>query len=158
MIMRSRQEQDQVAWETIHASKTHPGPPAGLAVSLRPANYRELGELIASSGDQEHAWSEFLHEFFRYKTASFFAEPSPKILSAEWQALLAGVAEWLSIEFGLPLPQWINEAQYYLPEIWDSLEYWLPDAEPYREERMARTHEVFLKRNVIFETRSLITL
>ena len=109
-------------------------------------------------GDFEFAWSEFLHEFFRYRHASFFAEPPPKDLSPGWRAILAGTAEYLSKEFGLPAPAWTEEPEYFMPHIWDPLGELMVGVEQYEQERRAAAHEVFLRRNVIFEARNLITL
>lgn len=70
--------------------------------------------------DHELAWSEFLHEFFRYKQASFFAVPPPRTFSPQRRALLAGVAEYLSERYSLPVPDWVHDPQYTLPELWDA--------------------------------------
>lgn len=154
----SRARLDEVAWETLHARPKPASPPLGLAKGSRPANYSELGDLIASGVDFEIAWGEFLHEFFRYRAPSFFAYPSPGNISPEYRALLAGVAEFLSKEFELPVPIWVFGPEYYLDHEWDILSEELPDVEQYREERRARSHDAFLRRNVIFEPRNLITL
>ena len=101
----TRAEIDQIAWNTIKTAKVHSEPPWGYAECGRPANYAELGQMVKDwNGDFEQAWSEFLHEFFRYRTASFFAEPPPKFLSPGLRAILAGTAEYLSKEFNLPVP------------------------------------------------------
>ena len=57
---------------------------------------------------------------FRYKSASFFDVP-PEGFSREYRALLAGTGEFLSKEFGLTVPAWTEEAQYFLEEWWDAL-------------------------------------
>lgn len=111
-----------------------------------------------SGSDPELAWSEFLHEFFRFKASSFFEEPSPNNFSPQHQALLSAVAEWLSEQFELPVPTWVHDPRYTLSELWDPLEELLPDAKSFREERISKSDQVFLKRNVIFDTRSLISL
>ena len=110
------------------------------------------------NGDFEQAWSEFLHEFFRYRTASFFAEPPPKFLSRGLRAILAGTAEYLSKEFNLPVPAWTEEPEYFLPEIWAPWTDMGLDMKEFEEERKAKSHECFLRRNVIFASRDLITL
>lgn len=124
---------------------------------MRPRNYEEMAEL-ARVRDYEFAWSEFLHEFFRYKTAEFFAVPPPRSFSPQRRALLAGVAEYLSNEFQLPVPAWVSQPEFYLNEPWDPWEDLCPDMEEFRQVRMERSHPAFLKRNVIYETRNLITL
>jgi len=114
--------------------------------------------MIVATGDFELSWSEFCHEFYRYKGASFFAVEPPKSFSPERRAMLAGVAEYLSIRFDLPVPDWTSHPEYYLDHIWDPREDILPDIEQYRDEHRTRSHEAFLKRNIIFETRGLISL
>lgn len=59
------------------------------------------------------AWSGFLHAFYTFQSALFFVYPSPPSLSPQWQALLAGVAEWLSQEFGPPHPAGTDDAKYF---------------------------------------------
>lgn len=155
----TRADLDQTAWRTIHqASVVRDRQPAGYAASFRPANYKELGQKITDTGDFELSWSEFLHEFYRFRTASFFVQRPPAFLSPGWQALLAGAAEFLSEEFGLPVPEWVNDPQYTLPEPWDPWEDLVPDVEQYRDGRIAKSHPSFLKRNVVFESRNLIVL
>ena len=155
----TREEIDQIAWTTIKTATVYPGPPYGYAHCGRPANYAELDQMIADlDGDFEHSWSEFLHEFFRYRTAEFFAEPPPKMLSPAWRVVLAGTAEYLSNEFGLPVPAWTEGREYFLPEIWDPLDDLGLNRTEFEEMRRAQSHESFLRRNVIFKTRNLITL
>ena len=98
----SRKRLDAIAWKTIHEQGSRDYPPPGVTASGRPSNFAEYAEL-AERWDPELAWSEFLHEFYRYKQASFLAVPPPKSLPRN-RALLAGVAEFLSQEFGLPVP------------------------------------------------------
>jgi hypothetical protein len=123
-----------MAGRTIHqASVVRDRRPPGYERSFRPANYRELGQKITDTGDFELSWSEFLHEFYRYRTEEFFDERSPEFLSPGWKALLAGVAEFLSQEFSLTPPDWVNDPQYILRELWD------PWKTPYRTLRCSAT-------------------
>jgi hypothetical protein len=54
--------------------------------------------------------------------------------------------------------------EYFLAEEWDFASEtflfaeMLVDMKPYRDERRAISHDAFLKRNVIFEPRAVITL
>lgn len=114
--------------------------------------------MLDSGIDFEDAWSEFLHEFFAYQQASFFEFPSPESLNIGWQSILAGAAEYLSKEFDLPIPEWVNEPQYFLPDYWDPVEDLSSTFIEGRARRMQNTPEAFLKRKVIFEARNLITL
>ena len=152
----SRKRLDAIAWKTIHEQGSRDYPPPGLTASGRPSNFAEYAEL-AERWDPELAWSEFLHEFYRYKQASFLAVPPPKSLPRNRRALLAGVAEFLSQEFGLPVPTWVNESEYFLDEMWDPWEDICPDMEQTHPGRIERSHPAFLKRNVVYEARNLIT-
>jgi hypothetical protein len=155
----TRADIDAIAWHTIKTAHVFTNGPSGYTECGRPANYAELGQMIADlDGDFEHAWSEFLHEFCRYRTAGFFSEPPPKMLSPGWRAILAGSAEFLSKEFSLPVPGWSEEPEYFLPEIWDPVSDLGLDVKEFEEVRKAQSHECFLRRNVLFGTRNLITL
>ena len=116
--------------------------------------------MILKTGDFELSWTAFLHEFYRYRTASFLEHPPPRFLSLGWRAILAGTAEWLSKEFGLFAPEWTELPDFFLPEVWDVLGDFLTeeDVVSLRAERIARCEHEFLRRNVIFETRSLIVI
>ena len=149
----ANQRLDDIAWKTIHESATIPMPEYGY----RPRNYAELEQRLQSGVDFEDAWSDFRHAFFAHKDASFFSHPSPPSLSIEWQAVLAGAAEWLSAEFGLPHPVWTDECRYFLPEPWDVWEEIIGTNE-FLDEHMAKSPEAFRKRNVAFLSRNLIAL
>lgn len=155
--MKRRAELDKLAWAILHGLVPSASTPPGLAASGRPCNYVELAELT-ERWDKELAWSEFLHEFFRYKAASFFVVPPPPSFTPERRALLAGVAEFLCAEFNLEAPAWIKEPEFFLSEMWDPWEDICPDVREFRDERIARSHKAFLRRNVVYEARNLITL
>lgn len=155
--MSSRAELDAIAWDIIDKTAGRPTPPPGLAASGRPCNYEGLAELSAR-WDHELAWSEFLHEFFRYKQASFFDVPPPRSVSLQRRALLAGVAEYLCTRYSLPIPEWVNAPEFFLHDFWDLWEDLCPDMEEFSLGRIERSPEAFLKRRVVFEARNLITL
>jgi hypothetical protein len=155
--MSTRARLDAIAWDVMDKITARSAPPSGLAASGRPANYAELAEL-SSRWDHELAWSEFLHEFFRYKQASFFAVPPPRSFSPQRRALLAGVAEYLCTRYSLPIPEWVNAPEFFLHDFWDPWEDLCPDMEEFRQGRIERSPEAFLKRRVVFEARNLITL
>ncbi len=75
--MATRERLDEVAWGVIKTAKVHEGTPSGYALSGRPANFIELYQCAADRANFELAYSEFLHEFYRYRDASFFAVPHP---------------------------------------------------------------------------------
>lgn len=154
-----RTKLDKLAWQTIHSTAPVPGTPAGLQKCGRPCNYIELGELFERTGDFEQAWSEFLHEFFRYKKASFLGYAPPKVFSPEFRAMMAGVAEFLCLEFALEAPAWVANQEFTMPELSEPYGWMYPEDNPgARERRIERTHALILKHNIIFETRNLITL
>ena len=157
-MRKTRYELDEVAWKIIEEQPLNKGVPPGYVASGRPSNFQELDDMFTATGDFEFAWSEYRHEFYRYKQARFFAVEPPESFSPEYRALLAGVAEYLSGRFGLPIPEWTSHPEYFLDEVWDPWEDILPDLEQYRDKRRSRSHEAFLKRNVIFETRGLIAI
>lgn len=154
--MKTRDQIDQIAWDTIHKMASLLNTPSGLKASGRPLNYEELAELT-SRKDFQFAWPEFLHEFFRYKRALFFALPPPDMFRREYRALLVGVAAYLSAEFGLPAA-WVDDPEYTLTEPWDQWEDLCPDMAETREYRAERISQAFRKRNIIYEARNLITL
>jgi hypothetical protein len=155
--MSTRPQLDAIAWEVLDKTAGRSTPPPGLAASGRPCNFEELAELSAR-WDYELAWSEFLHDFFRYKQASFFDVPPPRSFSLQRRALLAGVFEYLCERYGLPVPEWVRDSRFTLPEMWDPWEDLCPDMEETRPERIVRTPKAFLKRRVVYEARKLITL
>jgi hypothetical protein len=142
--------EDQIAWESIHA---RPKMTPSKSRDNRAEDYRELEEHLKAGVPFEIAWGNFLHAFYDFKDASFFAFPPPTSLSPGWQAILAGAAEWLSQEFGLPKPVWVNDPKYFLPSPWDPWGL----CEDFETE-MAELEEPFRKRNVLFEARNLIAL
>ena len=64
----------------------------------------------------------------------------------------------ISNEFNLPVPDWCLDPTYILPELWDPMSDWNPEVDKHVEKRKLEAHECFLKRNVIFASRNLLTL
>lgn len=150
---------DKLAWQAIHAHPRPSGKPRGVAYTNRPRNYRELGDLVEMGVEWEIAWGEFLHEFMLYRSVSFFVEPPPESFPVEYQAMLAGTAEVLCDEFNLPVPVWVHYPQYTLPELWDPYEWmWVGLTEEENRRRVAKADPLYLKHNVVWQRRDLITL
>ena len=141
---------DQIAWKTIH---DRPKMVLAEAKGFRSRDYRQLGEKLAAGAEFVLVWSDFTHAFFDYRDPSFFAYPPPESLSPGWQAILAGAAEWLSHEFDLPKPAWVDDPKYTLPSPWD------PEGicDNFKRD-LAECEEPFRKRNVLFQGRDLIAL
>jgi hypothetical protein len=88
--MPTRDELDKITWKSLHGR-----PLMVLAADRegRPLDYRAIEQRLQAGAEFEDVWSDFLHAFYDYRQASFFAYPSPESLSTERQAVLAGVAE-----------------------------------------------------------------
>jgi hypothetical protein len=109
---------DEIAWLSIHERAPHPSDQKGLEKSGRPKNYEEVSRLMEQGGDWKLVISDFLHEFYCLQTADFFEQEPGKWFSCEMRALLAGVAEYLCHHFELPVPEWTEKPEYFLPEPW----------------------------------------
>jgi hypothetical protein len=116
-----------------------------------------------AEGGQEYgyAFAHFLDEFYLFRRGSFFTEEPPRSFSPRERAFLAAVAEFLSQEFGLPLPAWTEKPEYFLLEEWD----WVSDIEGFPEAlrvridgRRERATPAFRRRNILYEGRNLIRL
>lgn len=151
----NRAQIDKLAWQSIH--ERPPRPVEGNR-GWRALDYQELEQRLQAGIEFEDAWSGFLHAFYAYKQASFFSYPSPASLSVEWQSVLAGAAEWLSQEFGLPHPEWTDDPRYFLVEPWDPMEDLGLDVSAFIEDKLRRSPEAFRKRNIAFLSRNLIAL
>lgn len=150
----NRAEQDAIAWKSIHE---RPIRVIANDRGSRPHNFRDFEKRLLSGLDFDHVWSDFRHAFYDYKAASFFELPPPNSLSKQYQALLAGSAEWLSKEFNLPVPHWVDDPKYFLDEPWDPWEEIGLEITDYPE-RLAMAPEAFSKRNVVYASRDLIAL
>jgi len=144
---------DQIVWKSIHERPLPKGNPRGLT------NYLDLAQLVATGEDWETAWSAFLHEFMLFRQASFFQYPPPESFSRGYRAMLAGTAEVLCDEFQLPVPLWVHEPQYIMPELWDLYEWMftgMTDEQNHR--RIESSDPLYLKHGVVWRRRDLITL
>jgi hypothetical protein len=108
--------------------------------------------------DWEDAFYNFNQGFARYRRASFFECRPPEWIAPEYQAFLAAVAEFCSIEFDLPMPPWVNDPKYILPEPWDPWAWMLPQDEESVQRRIAKAHPCFINHNVVYQPRNLIVV
>lgn len=154
--MSFRDQLDQKAWGIIHSRTVSSSRPAGYARSGRPANYVELATMVTATGDFERAWSEFLQEFYRYKSVSFLELPVPRAIPLERRAFLAAAAEFLCLEFDLAVPSWTQEPEYFLEAPWDPDALWFPGVP--EEDRRRVADPIFLRHNVLFPRRGMIAL
>jgi hypothetical protein len=109
---------DELAWRRIHEPTPHPSDDKGLEQSGRPKNYEEVTQLMEQGGDWELVIADFLHEFNFLRTADFFEKEPGKWFSCEMRAWFAGMTEYLCHCFELPVPEWIEKPEYFLPEPW----------------------------------------
>jgi hypothetical protein len=156
---------DKMAWEAIFRRRRPPaGSNKGLARSGRSADYQEL-EVAAKELGLQHAFLEFLDEFYDYRTADFFEKEPSQFFSPTYRAFLAGVAEFFCHQFSLTVPEWTEKPEYFLPEEYDRKADLLRDLigdterdDSYLPDLRAKTAEEFRRRNILYEARGLIRL
>ena len=96
-------EFDELAWRSIHEPTPHPSDHKGLEQGGRPKNYEEVARLMEQGGDWELVIADFLHEFNFFRTADFFEKEPGEWFSCEMRAWFAGMTEYLSHRFRLPV-------------------------------------------------------
>ena len=104
-------QDDKLAWEIIRKKKQYPYSEAGIGQSGRPKNFNKLETLIRNGTEFEVAFALFLDEFYTHRFPEFF--------SSNVRAMLAATAEFLSIEFGLLYPEWVDKSEYFLAQYGD---------------------------------------
>jgi hypothetical protein len=158
--MPTTRKLDDILWAQYRAAAPRPVPPNLHA----PRNYIELAAWIDFDADADDpfrtsrasAWSALTHAFFHTKSPEFFSVPPPDNLSVEEQALWAGIAEALCSRLDLPVPSWVYEQRYYLPEPWDPFLLRVVTSERSIEERLADADEEFRRRNVVANARDYL--
>ena len=140
--------------------RPHPSrnPPAYVPGQTPPCNFQDFGHAMLRGAEFDDVWGAFLNQFARYRSASFFGYPPPDWIEPEYQALLAGTAECLTIEFDLPMPGWVDDPKYILPELWLPWAWMVPADEESVQRLIAKAHPSYINRNVIFEARNLIVI
>ena len=135
----------------------------------RPRNFTEIGKAMRAGRSWNLAWGDWLHDFVYRKEAKSLAAEPPSWFSAERRAMMAGAAEFFANLYELPKPVWVDKAEYFLAVI----EYraylagdpgdrhfmvWPPLSRAALYRMKARTPKEMLRRNVVFEARSLTVL
>lgn len=139
---------DQIAWEQIKERKPRPWLPGWQRVTQgRPRSFAEFEQFLQTSSHFDMVFDSFLDEFYFYKVADFFAHEPPTSLSPQQRAWLAATADFLSSEFELPHPAWVDKPEYTLSEWYDPYNFGLPPEQ---------TNSSFARHGVLFQTRSLI--
>jgi hypothetical protein len=139
---------DDIAWPQIESRPVPQGQFAdhyGLAKSGRPASFSELEQMLRGGKDFTLAWCMLLDEFYLFRRVEFFAAPPSTYFDPRTRAWFAGVVEYLCHRFGLPVPCWVQQPEYFLPEPW------------------VRSHSdtgepEFRRRNILYNPRNLIRL
>lgn len=83
----------------------------------RPQSLVEVVEIFNRSGDVNAAIREFLDEFYvsaDAKRADMVSAEPPLTYNAHTNAYLAAVAEHLSLNYKLPIPEWTGESSRFL--------------------------------------------
>ncbi len=92
--------------------------------TFTPMTIQRLSAHVAVEADADRRWSlllEFLEEYEHEP-----ATDHPSLVKAEpartgdacWDALLAGIAEWLAARGGFPAPSWVGTPERTLAEPW----------------------------------------
>jgi hypothetical protein len=151
-MRNSRESLDQVAWAVIQERSAPRGVAPGLRHGGRPSTFAEILRQMRDGRSWEHAFAEFLDEFYRFKDPAFFANAPPKSFPKRRRAFLAATAEHLSRRFGLMPPAWTEEPEYFLRHEWS---VGFGAASPETRKKAARE---FLRRGIVFNSRGLIRL
>jgi hypothetical protein len=166
----TKQERDETVWNCMAQLQgtredwTNSGWRGG-----RPHDFAEVGEAIHTGRSWDLAWSDWLHEFVYRKDARCLGAEPPFWFSKERRAMMAGAAEFFAGLYELPKPAWVDKPEYFLAV----MEYqaylatepndrhfmaWPPISEVALYLMKARSPKEMLRRNVVFEARSLTVL
>lgn len=168
----TKQEQDAIVWASMAEPR---GVTEGWTETRqggRPRDFAEFGLAMKGGRPWDMALGDWLHNFVVMKDRRCLGAEPPQWMCREDRALLAGVAEFFARRFALSRPPWVDKPEYFLPELEylyycqthgldvDDPDYmcWPPldNNSLYRE--VARTPPELLRRNVIYEARSLTVL
>ncbi len=168
----TKQERDEIVWRCM-AEPRNPitrwdEPWRGG----RPRTFAEIGQALKSGTSWDAAWGDWLHEFVFMKDARCLDAEPPNWFTPERRALMAGTAEFFARLYGLPKPEWVEMPEYFLtkmeylyylashPDNPDHPDFmcWPPHSDDALYRMMARTPKEMLRRNVVYEARSLTIL
>ena len=92
--------------------------------TFTPMTIQRLATHVANEADADRRWSlllEFIEEYEHEPPTSrrslIEAEPA-RTGDVRWDALLAGIAEWLAARDSVPAPTWVGRPERTLPEPW----------------------------------------
>ena len=160
MNENSMTKYDKLAWEIIKGKEQYPYSAAGIDKSGRPKNFNELESLVRNGTEFEPAFAMFLDEFYIHRSSEFFTEEPGEFFSSNYRAMLAATAEFLSIEFELPCPEWVSKKEYVLAQYWDPFVDYLADLVGPGDwgTDMNCVDPVFLRHRVIQKSKGLIRI
>jgi pimeloyl-ACP methyl ester carboxylesterase len=168
----TRQERDEIVWKNMSEPRGGKEDWNQPWRGGRPRDFAEISMAMKGGSSWDIALSNWLHDFVRLKDRRCLDAEPPTWMSREHRALLAGVADFFSRRFGLSRPVWVDKPEYFLPELeyiyycethelaTDDPEYlcWPPLKEQALYRMIARTPRELLRRNVVYEARSLTVL
>lgn len=92
--------------------------------TFTPMTIQRLAAHVANEADADRRWSlllefleEYEHEPATNRRSLVEAEPA-RTGDVRWDALLAGIAEWLAARDSIPAPTWVGRPERTLPEPW----------------------------------------
>jgi predicted esterase YcpF (UPF0227 family) len=164
------QERDEIVWKSMmQLSNRNLAWDESEWRGGRPRDFAEVGKAMRAGRSWDVAWGDWLHAFVGRKDARCLAAEPPAWFSVERRAMMAGTAEFFARLYELPKPPWVDEPEYFLAEMeylaycvtaTDDGEFMafppLSEAALYRMK--ARSPKEMLRRNVIYEARSLTVL
>lgn len=145
---------DEFCWTIIKKRNVAPS-------NFGPKNYQELEQQVrAGISLAEIAFPHLLDYFYRTRDSATFALEPGEYFTPQWRAFLAGVAEYLSRDFGFSVPTWVEKPEFFLAEPWTplveffaSLGYECP-----LDQCKENVPQEFLRRKIFFEARGLIRI
>jgi len=92
--------------------------------TFTPMTIQRLATHVADEADADRRWSlllefleEYEHEPATNRRSLVEAEPA-RTGDVRWDALLAGIAEWLAARDSVPAPTWVGRPERTLREPW----------------------------------------
>jgi hypothetical protein len=166
----TKQERDEIVWNSMAQLRRKDSAWDERDWSGgRPQDFAEIGKAMRAGRSWHVAWGDWLHNFVDRKDARCLAAEPPSWFSTGRRAMMAGTAEFFARLYELPKPTWVDKREYFLPEM-EYMAYYIsepddpefmvspPDSEDALYRMKARSPKEMLRRNVIFEARSLTVL
>lgn len=168
----TRQERDEIVWRNMAEPREGEEDWNRPWQGGRPRDFAEIGIAVKDGSEWDIALGNWLHDFVRLKDQRCLDAEPPSWMPQEDRALLAGIAEFFARRFALPRPAWVDKPEYFLPELEyfhycethgidvDDPEYmcWPPLNDHALYRKIAKTPKEMLRRNVVYEARSLTVL